>query len=463
MNVLLFGTGDYYRKYRDWFKREDILGLVDNDETKSGTLVDGCKVYLPGEAVRLPYDCVVILSVHEEAMRGQLVELGVPDEKIYVFSQLHRHPELTAADLAVCFWGNDKTFSRMLPDRQEDTVLLMSHNLDFNGASLALFYLAKILVKNGFSILFVSWSDGALRQHLYEENIPVVIDPNLQIRTQREVEWTHGFHRIICNTLNYYQFLADRSLEDKIVWWLHDPAIFYRSLDQELLQKIEPVNLTVYAVSSIAEEAFKEYFPDFEVRQLIYGIPDVPIHKKPHKKMEFIVIGNIQEYKGQDVLIRALEMLDDDILNHIHVKMVGFQPTAYANRVKKSAEKLGEAVTFIPPVDREEVHKLLDESDILICPSKVDTMSIVTNEGMQHGLPCIVSDATGVSAYINDGENGFIVRQGDAGALSERIVWCIEHREYLEKMGRASRTTYEQYFTMDVFEKNLARVIGAFM
>ena len=459
MRILLFGTGDYYRKYRDWFRREDILGLVDNDENKRGTLVDGYKVYLPQEAVQLSFDCVVILSVHEEGMRRQLLELGVPDDTIYIFSELYKHPELIMPERAVCLWGGDRLLSGILSGGHAGAVLLMSHNLDLNGAALALFYLARILAKNGFSVFFASWTDGALRQYLYEENIPVVIDPNLQMRTQREVKWTHRFRRIICNTLNYYLFLADRSPENQTIWWLHDPVMFYRSLDQELLHRIKPENLAVYAVSPIAEGAFKTYFPDFEVRQLVYGIPDVPLQKKIHYKMELIVIGNVQEYKGQDILVRALEMLDDEILSRIHVKVVGFRSTAYADGVKRSAEKLGDVISFIPPVDREGVHRLLDESDVLICPSRVDTMSIVTNEGMQHGLPCIVSDAAGVSAYIKNGENGFIVRRGDASALAERIAWCVEHRKDLEQIGKASRMVYEQYFTMEVFEKNVLKVI----
>lgn len=463
MKILLFGTGDYYRKYRDWLRKEDILGLIDNDENKRGTLIDGYTVYLPREAAELPYDCIVVLSVHEETMHRQLKELGVPDSKIYKFSELYKHPELIVAERAVSFWGSDKVFSDIMEVCREDAVLLMSHNLDFNGASLALFYLAQILVKNEFYIVFASWSDGALRQHLYKEDIPVIIDPNLQMKTQREVQWTHGFHRIICNTMNYYQFLSDRSTQDKIVWWLHDPPMFYKSLNQELLYKIKEENLNVYAVGSIAEEAFKAYFPNFKVRRLLYGIPEVVPNKIPYKKLMLIIIGNVQEYKGQKILIQALKLLDRAVTEQIHVRIVGFQPSTYANEVKKLAEELGGMVEMIPPADRESIHRMLDESDVLLCPSVMDTMPVVVNEGMQHCLPCIVSDGTGIAAYIKDGENGFVVRRKDAEALAEKVRWCVEHRDRLEQIGKNGRHIYEQYFSMDVFEKNLMKIIHTFM
>ena len=166
MKCLLFGTGDYYRKYKDWFKKGDVFGLIDNDESKQGHLLDGYEVYSPKETVKLPYDCIVILSVHEEAMREQLKGLGVPDEKICIFSELYKHPELTAADRAVSFFGDGRTVLRITAAEQSDAVLLMSHNLDLNGASLALFYLAQILVKNGLRVFFASWSEGVLRQIL---------------------------------------------------------------------------------------------------------------------------------------------------------------------------------------------------------------------------------------------------------------------------------------------------------
>ena len=463
MKALLFGTGDYYRKYREWFRPEDVLGLIDNDESKRGTFIDGHKIYLPYEAVNLPYDCIVILSVYEGAMRTQLMGLGVPDEKIYAFSELYRHPELIADDRAVCLWGSDDQLSGILPRDCGNAILLMSHNLDFNGASLALFYLAQILIKNGYSVFVASWSDGALRQKLYKENIPVVVDPNLQMRTHRETEWAHGFHRIICNTLNYYQFLSDRNLEDKVVWWLHDPLMFYKTLDKGRLYEISGKNLTVCAVSPIAELAFKEYFPTFEVTQMVYGIPDVSVHKQSHDKMVFITIGNVQEYKGQDILVKALKRLGEEERRQIQVNIVGFQPSAYANTVKALAEDLLDVVNLLPPVGREEIHKLLDMADILVCPSLADTMSIVTNEGMQHCLPCIVSEAAGVATYIEDGESGFIVKQGDVGALEEKIRWCIEHKDKLEQMGKKSRLVYEKYFSMATFEENLMKVVRPFM
>lgn len=456
---MLFGTGDYYRKYKDWFKKDDILGLIDNDESRQGQLLDGYQVYSPREAVRLPFDCIVILSVHEEAMREQLKGLGVPEEKICIFSELYKHPELTAADRVVSFFGDGRTVLRITAAEQADAVLLMSHNLDLNGAALALFYMAQIFVKNGMRVFFASWSEGALGRMLYECNIPVIVDPNLQMRTQRETEWTHSFHRIVCNTLNYYQFLSDRDVNDKVLWWLHDPAMFYRGLDQELLEKIRMDNLSVYAVSPVAKEAFHSCFPGAKAGQLVYGLPDAPAIRREHERIVFVALGNVQEYKGQDILIEALKCLDEKAREQIQVRIVGFKPSAYANAVKEAAESLGDIIEFVPPVGREEVHWLLEESDVLVCPSRQDCMPTVAAEAMMHGVACLVSDVTGTAACISQGENGLVFKSGDAEALAGKIRWCMENREKLPEMGKEARKVYEEIFSMEVFEKNVMQAV----
>ena len=180
---------------------------------------------------------------------------------------------------------------------------------------------------------------------------------------------------------------------------------------------------------------------------------------KDGDKVRFVTIGYIEARKGQDILIQALNRLDNETIERIHVRIVGFQPSAYANFVKDQAKELGSVVSFVPPKDRGQIHRLLDESDILVCPSRVDTMSIVANEGMQHCLPCIVSDAAGVAAYIKDGVDGFIVKQGSVESLLQKIRWCVEHQDMLEQVGQAGRQIYEQYFSMASFEKNLLPIV----
>ena len=82
MTYLLFGAGDYYERYKKWFDKKTVLALLDNSSKKQNRLIDGIKVLSPEDGVKLQFDIVVILSFHVKAMKRQLLELGVPEEKI---------------------------------------------------------------------------------------------------------------------------------------------------------------------------------------------------------------------------------------------------------------------------------------------------------------------------------------------------------------------------------------------
>lgn len=60
MRYLLFGTGEYYERYKKWIEGEDIIALLDNSLDKQGTVIDGIWVISPEEAVKLSFDAVVI-------------------------------------------------------------------------------------------------------------------------------------------------------------------------------------------------------------------------------------------------------------------------------------------------------------------------------------------------------------------------------------------------------------------
>ncbi len=461
MKLLLFGTGDYYRKYIKWFDPENIVALVDNDRSKTGTIIDGHVVVTPDKAVKLQFDRIVVLSVHEKEIRSQLINLGVPDGRIIACAQLFRHPELIKKKLPVCFFSSEREFDTSIDlFNKADAIIAMSYDLNLNGASLALYNAVLCLKESGYSVLVAAWEDGPLRERYAQNRIPVIVDPNLELRTAKEICWLHGFRMVICNSLMYYYFLYDRDMDVKYLWWLHDPGIFYENLDKEILENIPKDNLYVYAAGKIAGDAVEKYVYGVKARQLLYGIQDVPVHRRKRNKiLEFAVIANVQRYKGQDILIEALKELSTKELSKIHISIIGNQNSAFALDLKERSVSLAGTVSFIPPVSREKVNKIFDSLDVLIVPSRVDTMSLTAGEAMQHHVVSIVSDAAGISDYITNEIDSLVFRSEDPTALAEKIRWCILHQDQLAEMGDRAREIYNRCFTMDIFHKNLISVV----
>lgn len=80
-----------------------------------------------------------------------------------------------------------------------------------------------------------------------------------------------------------------------------------------------------------------------------------------------------------------------------------------------------------------------------------------------HSVPCILSDATGTSAYVQDEKDGLTFPAGDSRALTDKIEWCVRNRMRLGSMGNNARKLYEKYFSMHAFEKRFMEVVSEAM
>lgn len=457
MKYLIFGTGDYYQRYKKWFNNDEIVALIDNSEEKQHKLIDGIEVLSPSEGIILEYDKIIILSFYVKSMKKQLLDLGVPRSCIYHFFQLYK------LDLDVKF---PKRYYGITENEIyancSNTILLLSTDLEPQGGpATVLIRLAVILKKNGYNVVFGSMMDGKQRHKLLEANIPVVIDSNLQVKKMIDIEWTHGFRTIICNTVGFCVFLSERVDNTPIVWWLHDSSFFYDGVDKELLKNMDYKGLNLVAVGKVPRNAFHEIVPDIEIKDFLYGV-----ELKKYRSFEnltikdsvsdhamvFVTLGYIENRKGQDILLKAIEMLAPCVREKALFFFIGKDTSEFAQIIKEHAKNIPEII-ITGLVDEQEKQSLIDKADVLICPSREDPMPAAVTEAMMFEKMTIVSDITGTAEYIQNGINGIVFENENAKMLSEKISWCIMHVDDVKKMGKLSQRIYQEYFSMNAFEK----------
>lgn len=460
MRYLIFGTGDYYNRYKKWFEHHEVLALLDNSGQKQHTVIDGFDVLAPEEGIKLDYDRIVILSFYVKPMKQQLISLGVDKDRIYHFYDLHQlfgtdrikrpmQSFLNAEEIVGC----GKT---VIPK-----VLLLSNDLALGGPSIALFHAARVLIKQGYTAVYASMLDGPLKQKLIENDIPVIVDENLQISTMQETDWVSAFSLVICNTLNFHVFLSERDTRIPVIWWLHDAAFFYEGVNKNVIGKISLSNLTAVSAGPVPAEAVRKFLPGMVCDELLYGVADTENRASLADGKEvtrFVTIGFLEERKGQDILLQAVRKLPDSIRHNSVFYIVGHGATLLGEQIRRESTGIDEII-FTGSVGRERIHELLGTSDILICPSRQDPMPTAAAEAMMHSVPCIVSSATGTAAYIHDGDDGFVFHNEDVQALAGKIEWCVTNRKKLGGMGKKARKLYEKHFSMPAFEKRFMEVI----
>ncbi len=456
MKFLLFGIGEYYNRYKIWFEKEDIVALMDNAVIKQGERIDGILVISPEDIYKYKFDVVVVMSFYVKEMKAQLMSMGIREDRICHFYDIRELIGRPLMKRKVFYYGMEA-----VERKREKKILLLNQDLTLGGPALALYHAAQVLMKSGCQVVYGSMLDGSLREILITDGIPVVVDENMLIQTMLESDWIKGYDLIICNTINFHVFLSERKEKIPIAWWLHDALFFYDGVNRKAMEKIDAKNMKIWAVGPIAQNAIKTFRTDFEVENLLYGVEDTNTHtveRKPSGKMRFTVIGYIEVRKGQDILVQAIQRLDQDVREKAEFYFVGQNTSAMAKEIMDIVENIHE-ILVTGPVDRKEIDALLDKTDILVCPSRDDPMPTVVAEAMMHGIPCIISDAAGTISYLEDEIDSLIFQNENVEQLKNILEKCIMGKVDLKKIGRKSRQVFEKYFSMDVFEKHLIELV----
>ena len=428
-------------------------------------MMDGHLIFSPEEGVALPFDQIYILSVYQREMKEQLRRLGVPEGKIYSRDDIKAGLGKFFSHREVLFFRPGEMAESIVPRFSRQPMALISYDMEYTtGASMALFQAAKILRQNGQDILFVSLIDGPMRERLLQMGISVLVDPNLRVVTLDSISWAAQCSLVFVNTNQFYVLMRGHVIGRPILWWLHDSEMLYEGKDCDSLNDVPQGDVAVYPVGKLAREAFARHCPHWTMGEdLLYGIEDFSTEcirsKTGQEKRIFALIGEIYYRKAQEVFLQAIEQLSAEERSQCEFWLIGVSQTAYGEQILAKAQKTND-IKYLGVFDHAALAEIYGKMDVLVCPSRSDTMPIVATEAMMCCRPCIVSDHTGTAAYIRHGENGLVCKAGDASDLTDCIRWMLQHQDGWAKMGQQARKIYETHFSLQAFEKNLLRVIG---
>ena len=157
-----------------------------------------------------------------------------------------------------------------------------------------------------------------------------------------------------------------------------------------------------------------------------------PAHRSPALRNElgvpageplFLFVGDFR--KGVEAAIRAL--------GTGHLLSVGSTPPE-PYQVLAAQLGCGEQVHFRPATDT--IEQYYAGADVLVLPTPYDAFGMVVLEAMAAGLPVVVSQNAGASELIDDGRNGYVLR-------NEASLLELMHKAAASgpEIGLAARTT----------------------
>ena len=164
-------------------------------------------------------------------------------------------------------------------------------------------------------------------------------------------------------------------------------------------------------------------------------------------------LGRLVSRKGVDCLIRAMKLLlDQGYSLHLVIGGSGPQRKEWENLVKHLG--IRDHVTFLGLVaaDDKAAH-FFASSDVFVLPAIIEKsgdtegLGVVLLEAMANGVPVIATKVGGISDIVVDGKTGFLVEQGNATRLAEKIALLYQDPALRTTMGLAARERVRRFFS----------------
>lgn len=190
----------------------------------------------------------------------------------------------------------------------------------------------------------------------------------------------------------------------------------------------------------------------------LFGVEESERNSAGHKKeignpIELLYISTIFPYKNQIDLVKGISILKGRGYN-IKLHLVGSGPQEYVDELKIEIQNLGliDNVTMHSWVEHTKIKTMIDETDIFIYASAIETSGFGLMEGMVRGAVIACNKESCMPEILGDGGLLFDVHDSQNTAdVLERLIKDSELRELLSSKALATSEKYTW--------KNHARVI----
>lgn len=241
----------------------------------------------------------------------------------------------------------------------------------------------------------------------------------------------HGFH--------FYKGapLLNRTLFKFIERWMAHKTDCLITINQEDYESAQKFHLNkdgrIYKVNGVGVDLnlFEGIHANVREKRNCLDLPEDAIVG--------IVVGDLNENKNVETIIRALPLTD----KNLHILICGFGP--HENAIRNLAKKLNVDMRCHFLGFRDDVRELYLASDMFIFASQREGLPRSTMEAMLAGLPCIVSKVRGNVDLIDDCKGGILFPPKDYVSLSKALSLMASNPELRLQYGSYNKKRIKDY------------------
>jgi glycosyltransferase involved in cell wall biosynthesis len=345
-------------------------------------------------------------------------------------------------------------------------VLVVTHNLNFEGAPWFIFELARHLGRQpGVLVQVISPQDGPMRQAFVDAGMAVeVIDvaPALTAksapdffstlsRVTQSLRW-ETIDLLIANTMvSFWAVHAARAAGKPVMLYVHESSAIRRFFKQDYNPSLLPVvedafrhaDRVVFTADSsrrvfdyLGERGNFALLPSWvdagrvDAFAAAHRVTDLRRkHGLDPEAVLVVNVGSVCERKGQHIFIQAVDLLKEELARiyparKIQFLMVGARPGLFLETLKEEISRLGleGSAVFIP--ETGEIFDYYHLADIFVCTSFEESFPRVLLESAAFRKLIVTTDVNGIAEMIGP-EDAWLIPSGDRYRLAEALKQAL--------------------------------------
>jgi len=356
-------------------------------------------------------------------------------------------------------------------------LLVVTHNLNFEGAPRLIFELARYLGQQpGTSVRVLSPQEGPLRRLFEDAGMPVeVVDLSAALAAEAsgdfltalaatlKINWSQVDLVIANSMVSFWAIHAARQAGKPALLYVHESAPIARFFGPLLPPGFFPLVEAAFREATgvvFTADASRAVFAglgtggNFNVRPSWLDVAAIEAFVATHTKADLrakhgidpaavvlLNLGTVCERKGQHTFIRAAALLEAELREAhpgrpVEFVMVGAREDDFLALLRLQVADAGlRRVRFVP--ETRENFAWLRLADILVCTSFEESSPRVILEAATFGLPIVSTDVNGIPELVTD-EEAELVPPGDPYQLAAALR-CALAAHFAGDTARATR------------------------
>ena len=347
-------------------------------------------------------------------------------------------------------------------------VLLITHNLNYEGAPLMQLNICRQLIEYGYKFTILSPSEGPLKNEYNKLGISVIIKDivlvrdfiNIKMYKQTLIKIAEELEQlnldlVYSNTIEtFWGIKLAEILDLPNVWGIHESVDFKtyfdclgKDIQEESIDKFRSATKVAFVAKATAKMYETLDTCNFSTIKNGIDINKVEDYKNScnrnnlREKMmiskDTIVIsifGAVCMRKGQKIFLQAAKQVIEKSDKKVLFQIVGAKDSTYLQELLEYIDEnnMNKSVKIIYTC--EDIYQYYVVSDIFVCASYEESSPQVILESMAFQIPIVSTNVFGIPELVRNEREALLIDAGDSDSMANLLIRLMGNNELCEEL-----------------------------